>query len=49
MMGFRNVAIHDYQDLNLEIVHAIVEHRQADLRRFARLALKTHGFREHNR
>lgn len=49
MVGFRNIAIHDYQELNLKIVQAIVEHQQADLRRFARLALKTHGFREHNR
>lgn len=46
MVGFRNVAIHDYQELNLEIVQAIVEHRQADLRRFAQLALTSHGFRD---
>jgi uncharacterized protein YutE (UPF0331/DUF86 family) len=37
MVGFRNIAIHDYQALNLAIVAAIIEHHLDDLRAFARL------------
>jgi uncharacterized protein YutE (UPF0331/DUF86 family) len=39
MVGFRNIAVHDYQKLNLEIVRAIVERNLGDLRGFARHAL----------
>jgi uncharacterized protein YutE (UPF0331/DUF86 family) len=39
MVGFRNIAVHDYQRLNLAIVRAIIEHELDDLRAFARLAL----------
>ena len=37
--AYRNVAVHDYQRLNLEIVGAIVERRLVDLQSFARVAL----------
>jgi uncharacterized protein YutE (UPF0331/DUF86 family) len=41
MVGFRNVAVHDYQALNLDIVREIVRHRLGDLARFAEWASKT--------
>lgn len=41
MVGFRNVAVHDYQELNLEIVRAIIETRLADLRTFARVVSRS--------
>ncbi len=37
MVGFRNIAIHDYQAINLEIVKAIIERHLEDLTEFARL------------
>jgi uncharacterized protein YutE (UPF0331/DUF86 family) len=39
MVGFRNVAVHDYQRLNLAIVHSIIAHNLDDLRAFAKHAL----------
>jgi uncharacterized protein YutE (UPF0331/DUF86 family) len=39
MVGFRNVAIHDYQSLNLAIVQAIVTEHLDDFRAFAHAAL----------
>jgi len=45
MVGFRNVAVHDYQDLNLDIVQAIVERHLSDFTRFTEHVLKTDGFR----
>lgn len=41
MVGFRNVAVHDYRKLNLEIVRAIVEEHLEDFQAFGRLALAT--------
>ncbi len=37
MVDFRNVAVHDYQKLNLEIVRAILAGRLDDFRQFARV------------
>jgi uncharacterized protein YutE (UPF0331/DUF86 family) len=34
MVGFRNVVVHEYQKLNLDILRAIVESRGADLLAF---------------
>ncbi|WP_028299540.1 type VII toxin-antitoxin system HepT family RNase toxin [Oceanospirillum beijerinckii] len=34
MVGLRNVAVHDYQTLNLEIVKHVVEHRLGDFEEF---------------
>ena len=36
MVGFRNIAVHDYQNLNLEIVVAIVEKHLGDFEGFVR-------------
>ncbi|WP_421847025.1 type VII toxin-antitoxin system HepT family RNase toxin [Marinomonas sp.] len=34
MVGLRNIAVHDYQTLNLDIVKHIVEHRLGDFEDF---------------
>lgn len=38
MVGFRNVAVYNYQTLSLDIVRAILEHRLADFDRFIKAA-----------
>lgn len=35
MVGFRNVAVHDYQRLNLEILRSILENNLEDFRTFS--------------
>jgi uncharacterized protein YutE (UPF0331/DUF86 family) len=40
MVGFRNVAVHDYQTLNPDVLHSIVEHHLEDLRAFARAIIE---------
>ena len=35
MVGFRNVAVHDYQKLNSEILKSILENHLGDFRRFS--------------
>ncbi|WP_018130678.1 type VII toxin-antitoxin system HepT family RNase toxin [Effusibacillus pohliae] len=35
MVGFRNIAVHDYQSVNLAIVRNIIEHHLQDLKTFA--------------
>lgn len=35
MVGFRNIAVHEYQALDLEIVFQVIEHRLEDFRQFA--------------
>ncbi len=37
MVGFRNVAVHQYQDLNLDILRFILHERLCDFRAFASL------------
>ena len=39
MVGFRNVAVRQYQDLNLDIVRAVLAHRVDDFRALCRVAL----------
>ncbi len=39
MVGFRNVAIHDYQVLSLEVVDAVIRTRLADLLELNRIGL----------
>ncbi|MSO21822.1 MAG: DUF86 domain-containing protein [Acidobacteria bacterium] len=34
MAGFRNIAVHDYQPLDLAILKSLLEHRIGDLDRF---------------
>lgn len=40
MVGFRNVAVHNYQELDLDILRGILTDRLADLRVFASLLLR---------
>ncbi len=39
MVGFRNVAVHNYQDLNIAVVRAILHNHADDLLAFARIGL----------
>lgn len=39
MVGFRNIAVHNYQTLNLDIVRHIITDRLDDFRRFTHQAL----------
>ena len=39
MVGFRNIAVHDYQALSLEILRHIIEERMGDLAAFAEAVL----------
>ncbi len=39
MVGFRNVVVHAYQELNPAILRAVLERHLDDLRRFARLLI----------
>lgn len=41
MVGFRNIAVHDYRQLNLAIVKAIVTERLEDFLVYARRILQT--------
>jgi uncharacterized protein YutE (UPF0331/DUF86 family) len=43
MVGFRNVAVHDYTRLNLDIVRAILETRADDLLAFASAMVRDHA------
>ena len=43
MVGFRNVAVHDYTRLDLAIVRAIVARHVADLDRFATESIRRHS------
>jgi len=40
MVGFRNIAVHDYQALNLTIIKKIIENHLKDIEEFANLILK---------
>jgi len=40
MVGFRNIAVHDYQDINQAILQSIIEKEINDLQGFARIILK---------
>ena len=41
MVGFRNVAVHDYRKLNLDILRSILENHLDDFRNFAKTILKS--------
>jgi len=41
MVGFRNIAVHDYQTVNLAIVQAVIEKHLSDLQKFAAVVLQT--------
>ena len=40
MVGFRNVAVHDYRKLNLEVVRKIIHEHLGDFREFGRTVLR---------
>ncbi|WP_416044811.1 type VII toxin-antitoxin system HepT family RNase toxin [Clostridium tyrobutyricum] len=40
MVGFRNIAVHDYQTVNLDIVKAVIENHIDDLKKFSSSILK---------
>lgn len=40
MVGFRNIAVHDYRKLNLELVRNIIQQRLEDFRQFGRVLLQ---------
>jgi uncharacterized protein YutE (UPF0331/DUF86 family) len=40
MVGFRNIAVHDYQSMNLAILQGIIENNLADLKKMAEVMLK---------
>ncbi|MCG8555731.1 MAG: DUF86 domain-containing protein [Proteobacteria bacterium] len=40
MVGFRNIAVHDYRKLDLDIVQAIIDKKLDDLLEFTRLTLE---------
>lgn len=44
MVGFRNIAIHDYRQLDLEVVQAIIEEHLEDFTAFTKIVLRTRGF-----
>jgi len=41
MVGFRNLAVHNYRKLDLAIVQNLVEHRLGDFARFCAIAIGT--------
>jgi len=43
MVGFRNVAVHNYQDLSMPVLRSILEHRLDDFRDFSRETLAIAG------
>ena len=42
-VGFRNIAVHNYQDIDWQIVHRIIHERLGDFRDFARAVTATPG------
>ncbi|HVJ47907.1 type VII toxin-antitoxin system HepT family RNase toxin [Desulfitobacterium sp.] len=40
MVGFRNIAVHNYQTLNLKIVSQVIEQHLDDLKKFSRIMLQ---------
>lgn len=40
MVGFRNVALHEYTRLNLDVVHAIITKQLVDFRTFSSIIVK---------
>ncbi|MEG6615992.1 DUF86 domain-containing protein [Peptococcaceae bacterium 1198_IL3148] len=40
MVGFRNIAVHDYQKLNLDIIQKIIKDHLVDFKKFATAMLR---------
>jgi uncharacterized protein YutE (UPF0331/DUF86 family) len=47
MVGFRNIAVHNYEQIDVHILQSIVEHHLKDLEEFCRIALHR-GMVEHH-
>lgn len=43
MIGFRNIAVHDYRALDWAIVRNVIEKNSKDIKAFARLMIQHHG------
>lgn len=43
MLGFRNIAVHEYQELDLNIIQSIIENNLTDLQEFAREIIRKMG------
>ena len=41
MVGFSNLAVHDYQELNLDIVQGIIKNNLIDFQEFSKIALQS--------
>ncbi len=44
MVGFRNIAVHEYEEVNPDVVQAIVDHHLDDFRSFTAAVLNHFGF-----
>ena len=42
MVGFRNIAIHDYQKISLQILKSILTNNLGDFREFVKVLLKVY-------
>lgn len=40
MVGFRNIAIHDYEKLDLKIIQSVIEKKLKDIQEFSSIGLK---------
>lgn len=40
MIGFRNILVHEYQELDMQILIDVIEHRTRDLLEFAKQVLR---------
>lgn len=40
MVGFRNIAVHDYQELDVNILRNLIEHRLGDLLDFSKILVQ---------
>jgi uncharacterized protein YutE (UPF0331/DUF86 family) len=40
MVGFRNLAVHDYHELNLEIIQSIIKNHLTDFQAFSKIVLR---------
>lgn len=40
MVGFRNIAVHEYQSLDMEILRSILEHRLCDFQAFSKVLIE---------
>ncbi len=41
MVGFRNLAVHEYQSLNLDVIESIIDHRLEDFEEYTRAMIFT--------